>query len=628
MRICSVICFLAAASALTAGAKDVAYLYGDVAADGTVPSSPPAPFHQMLLSDTGNLGCSEFRDLVLAQGYTITSYYDQSTTLNASFLGGFDVVVFGLHQKVWSAAERAALDGWMRAGGGILMYSDSAAGGLHSTVGIENPVGQTAVNSILTDYGMQVAVDQGGGVRSYTSETGERNPMVADQPVFEGEGVSPVAVDESSGARVLIPFEEATKISGGTLTIDARNVTIPAPRWAALAHRQVGDGNVVVIFDRQPVWNNGPGSNITKRDNREMLRRIVRYLARDYANSEEWFDASADMEVNPADGKAYLEYSYRQWSGGAGNLGVDYLANGSMFTVEHSPTLAPMSWSSGTAVAEQVGPRMDLGDGTEQVKVRVLPGSEDFSRGFVRLNLSASVPIPLVVEAGRNTFIGEGGAAVISGTVTGEGVVSSIWSHVSGPGTTTFANAASPSTTATFSVPGSHELRLAADNGSTQASDTVFVTVADSNDVVRAINCGGSGYTGNNGFVYEADTLFSGGHIDGFPGNAVAETEDDLLYNYARSAHSSYSIPMANGNYFVFLQFAETFFTGTNQRVFDTTIEGSLVIDDLDLVATAPGKWVAYDVIVPVTVSGGPLDIGFSASQNNALLNALVVIGR
>ncbi len=36
MRICSVICFLVAASALTAGAKEVAYIYGDVAADGTV----------------------------------------------------------------------------------------------------------------------------------------------------------------------------------------------------------------------------------------------------------------------------------------------------------------------------------------------------------------------------------------------------------------------------------------------------------------------------------------------------------------------------------------------------------------------------------------------------------------
>ncbi len=85
---------------------------------------------------------------------------------------------------------------------------------------------------------------------------------------------------------------------------------------------------------------------------------------------------------------------------------------------------------------------------------------------------------------------------------------------------------------------------------------------------------------------------------------------------------------MIDGDYLVFLQFAETFFTGTNQRVFDATIEGLPVIDDLDLVATAPGKWVAYDVILPVTVSGGQLDIVFSASQNNALLNALVVIGR
>lgn len=145
------------------GAQQVAYIHGDIAADGSIPSGGSVPFHQMLLTDTGNRGCSQFREMVEAQGYTIASYYDQATTLNADFLANLDVVIFGLHQKVWSRPEQAALNTWIRAGGGILMYSDSAAGGSFQQVGIHNATGQTAVNSILRSYGMEVTVDQGGG---------------------------------------------------------------------------------------------------------------------------------------------------------------------------------------------------------------------------------------------------------------------------------------------------------------------------------------------------------------------------------------------------------------------------------------------------------------------------------
>lgn len=611
---------LAAASEVS-GAKQVAYIYGDVAADGTIPSGSEAAYDPMLLTDTGSKGCSEFKAMVEGEGYAISQHYDQDTTLDAAFLGQFDVIVFGLHQKLWSSAEKAALDAWIRGGGGILMYSDSAAGGAFNIVGIKNTTGQSAVNNILSAYGMQVTVDQGGGIRAYTSSAGSSNPIVWDQPVFEGEGVSPVAVDPAGGATALIPFDDAYKISGSSLTIDARNITIVNPVWAAVALQEVGAGHVIAIFDRQPMWNNGPGSDIDEEDNREILRRIMRYLARDYGNSQEWIDLGLD-----GGGAPNLELTYRQWSGGGGQAGYDYAARNNRFAVELSTNLAASGWWRDAGRVETVAVVPETGGETERATVRVLP-DPSWPKAFARVAIAPVVALPpLQVDAGMDIHVAETGAAWLEATVSG--ATTSAWDKASGPGTVIFADGSATQTTATFSAPGTYELSLTAGNGATQAVDTVRVDVVASGDVVIAINCGGSAYVGTNGFQYVADVHFTGGGADQFPGNAVAKTSDDLLYNYGRSkpGFTGYAIPVTNGNHTVYLQFAETFWTSNGSRVFDMTLEGSTVIDDLDLHATAPGKWVAYDRAFPATVADGSLDLVFTASANNPLINGIVVI--
>ena len=60
--------------------------------------------------------------------------------------------------------------------------------------------------------------------------------------------------------------------------------------------------------------------------------------------------------------------------------------------------------------------------------------------------------------------------------------------------------------------------------------------------------------------------------------------------------------------------------------LFDLSIEGTLVLDDLDIHASAPGKWVAYDRSFTTTVSDGILNISVSASVNNPLINAIVLV--
>ena len=543
--LCLILWFVLTSGQDLAAQKSIAYIHGNVAPDGTFasevqpPDTPAAPYDQMLLNDTGNTGLSTFKAIIEGEGYTVSQHYDAETTLNAAFLNQFDVILFGLHQVVWSLAEQSALDAWIRNGGGILMYSDSAAGGFYKTVGIRNATGKTSVNSILHNYGMEVTVDQGQGTRSYRANSGSSNPIIWDQLILEGEGVSPIAVDPTSNAEVLIPLDPANRVAGSPLNIND-NIQTQNPDWAVLAINKVGNGHVMALFDRQPLWNNGPGSDIERRNNAELLRRIVRYLARDYGNSTEWIDFQI---IN--DSTSDFRVSYRQWAGGSGQDGFNYASRNTQFAVQQREALQVGDWQIEAELVESIS-SSSYGDGeSERVTLRLLPDSTA-ETWFARTVILGGMP--KVVDPPSNIEI--------------------------------------------------------------------------------AINSGGGAYTSQEGIEYLADVYFVGGGVDAFPGNAVANTEEDALYNYARSANSSfagYNIPVSDGDYTVVLQLAETFFSDDNKRVFDVTAEGTPVIENLDIHAASGGKWVAIERSFAISVSDGTLNLGVNASINNPLINAIVV---
>ena len=295
-------CFLASTLITTTTfGQNVAYIHGDIAANGNIPSGNAAPFHQMLLTDTGIRGTSAFRSLVQDEGYQIDQVYDQSTDLSNAFLNQYDVIIFSLHQRIWSAASLNRLNNWINAGGSILIYSDSASGGRFNIVGSDNTVGQAATNNIITRYGMQVTVDQADGI--IANRSGNSNhPIVAGNLILEGEGVSPIAVAPNSGVEILIPYR-TNVVSGNPSLNRLQNITINNPTYAALAIQDVGNGHVVAMFDRQPIWNNGEGSDITRRDNRTILRNIMRFLLADSAPVSDigtlFAATSYDAESNP-----------------------------------------------------------------------------------------------------------------------------------------------------------------------------------------------------------------------------------------------------------------------------------------------------------------------------------------
>ncbi len=87
-----------------------------------------------------------------------------------------------------------------------------------------------------------------------------------------------------------------------------------------------------------------------------------------------------------------------------------------------------------------------------------------------------------IVNAGVNQTVILPATLMLNGTASDDGLPSgstftTTWSKVSGPGTVTFANPNSPSTTATFSVAGTYVLQLTASDTALSSLDTVTITV-------------------------------------------------------------------------------------------------------------------------------------------------------
>jgi len=236
-----------------------------------------------------------------------------------------------------------------------------------------------------------------------------------------------------------------------------------------------------------------------------------------------------------------------------------------------------------------------------------------------------------VVDAGANQTI-----ALPNDTVSLDGTVSdpdgdaltSTWSLSSGPGTVTFGDPNAVDTTATFSTDGIYVLELAASDGALTSTDTVSITVEPeptAGEVVLAVVAGGGAYTAVDGTAYEADTGITSGGKTYSTSAAIGATEDDPVYQSERYGNFSYAAALPDGDYEITFQFAEIYWNGSGKRVFDVAVEGALVIDDLDIHVAAGGKDIAYEVVVPVTIADGVLDIDFITVKDNAKCSGLVV---
>jgi len=162
--------------------------------------------------------------------------------------------------------------------------------------------------------------------------------------------------------------------------------------------------------------------------------------------------------------------------------------------------------------------------------------------------------------------------------------------------------------------------------GVSNRSSEVFATPTSS-QLVTAIDAGG-GASG----TYLADTGFTGGttatstHLINTSG--VTNPASQVVYDTERYGNFTYTISglTAGANYTARLHFAETYWTAAGRRSFNVLINGTQVLTNFDIFASAGGMDIAIvRQFTAVANSSGRVVIQFTTVVDNAKLSGLEI---
>jgi RHS repeat-associated protein len=156
---------------------------------------------------------------------------------------------------------------------------------------------------------------------------------------------------------------------------------------------------------------------------------------------------------------------------------------------------------------------------------------------------------PPVVNAGPDQTLRLPAGATLNGSATDDGwpfgsTLTTSWSKVSGPGTVTFANAASPVTTAQFSVEGTYVLRLTANDTRFTVSDECTITVLPAN-LPPVVNAGPDQQL----TFLQSATLNGTANDDGLPIGSVLEVAWTKVSGPGNVTFSSPETPISQATF-------------------------------------------------------------------------------
>ncbi len=172
--------------------------------------------------------------------------------------------------------------------------------------------------------------------------------------------------------------------------------------------------------------------------------------------------------------------------------------------------------------------------------------------------------------------------------------------------------------------------------GTSMASNTATATTFD-------VNCGTSGCGsdvlaisagGPAAGTYVADEDFSGGAASGTGATintaGVTNPAPQSVYQNQRVGNNfSYTLPglTAGASYLVRLHFDEFYWTKAGQRVFNVSINGTQVLSNFDVFATAGGQDIAIAEPFTATANAqGQIVLLFKAITDNAVVNGIEVV--
>jgi hypothetical protein len=132
---------------------------------------------------------------------------------------------------------------------------------------------------------------------------------------------------------------------------------------------------------------------------------------------------------------------------------------------------------------------------------------------------------------------------------------------------------------------------------------------------------------------FAADEDFSGGTATSTT-TAVAVTgltnpAPQSVYQHNRYGNFTYTIPglTSGGSYTVRLHFAETYWTAAGSRTFNVVINGTQVLTNFDIFATAGGEFKGViEQFTATASSGGAVTIQFVTVKDNAQVNGIEVL--
>jgi hypothetical protein len=222
-----------------------------------------------------------------------------------------------------------------------------------------------------------------------------------------------------------------------------------------------------------------------------------------------------------------------------------------------------------------------------------------------------------------------------------------LWNEIpdqTGSASGTITEQEPPALPASISLPGNvsgANLYTLNDDGSMQCTNEQVVngvinfTIRDTVEVLHVgvpatvqINCGSS-QTG----TFHGDMDFTGGSVGAYANpvstTGVTNPAPALAYQTERFGNFTYTIPnlTPGGSYTLRLHFAEIYWNQANARLFNVIANGTTLLSNFDVFATAGGKSRAIVESFPVTAdSSGKVVVQFVTVKNNAKVSAMELV--
>jgi hypothetical protein len=168
--------------------------------------------------------------------------------------------------------------------------------------------------------------------------------------------------------------------------------------------------------------------------------------------------------------------------------------------------------------------------------------------------------------------------------------------------------------------------------------ETSSFIITDGVSGAYGLNCGGTETDGTveiDGLEFDnepgSNVAVSGGSGFTTPDTEIDNTDNDLLYRSELYGGVGFDITIENGTYDVILHFAEIFFGGNDNgggegsRVFDVSVQGEPVLEDLDIYDRVGHDTAFVKVVTDVEVDDGSLGINLSAKVQNPKISGIEV---